>query len=209
MDEITKDVREGIPKKYLCADDLVLLGDCWSEVERRYSKRKRALKEKGLKINVNKTEVFYGGSIMINQYKEDPCAVCGKREGNNSIKCEKCIKWVHKRCTRIKGSLVRVDNFECKSCRDVKSHRKEETIKLYGDNLEVVDKFCYLGDMLNSEVSVQDAVTARLRVGWEKFKDLSSVLCKKGVPLRMKEIVYKAPSKRPHRSGAMELKNGP
>ena len=49
-----------------------------------------------------------------------------------------------------------MDNFEFKCCRgDVKSQRREETIKSYGDYLEVVDKFCYLGDMLNIEGSVQ------------------------------------------------------
>ena len=64
-----------------------------------------------------------------------------------------------------------MDNFECKCCRDVKSQRKE-SIKLDGDNLEVVDKSCYLGDMLNSEGSVHDAVIARLRVGWGKFKEI-------------------------------------
>ena len=100
---------------------------------------------------------------------------------------------MRKRCTEIKGSLARVDNFECKCCRgDVKSQRREETIKLNGDNLEVVNKFCYIGDMLNSEGSVQDAVIARLRAGWGKFKDLLSVLCKKGLFVRMKGIVYKA-----------------
>ena len=193
LDEITKDIREEIPKEYLYADDLVLLGDCWSEVEKRYYKWKRALQEKGLKINVNETKAFYTGNIMINQSKVDPCAAFEKRVGKNSIRCEKCSKWVHKRCSGIKGSLARVDNFECKCCRgDVKSQRGEETIKLDWDNLEVEDKFCYLGDMLNSEVSVQNAVIARLRVGWGKFKDLLSALCKKGVSLRMKGIVYKA-----------------
>ena len=92
LDEITKDLREGIPKKYLYADGLVFHEDCWSEVERRSSKWKRALQEKGLKINVNKTKAFYTGNIMINQSKVDPCAVCGKRVGNNSIKCEKCSR---------------------------------------------------------------------------------------------------------------------
>ena len=50
-----------------------------------------------------------------------------------------------------------MDNFECKCCRgDVKSQRREETIKLDEDILEDVDKFCYLGDMLNSEGSEQE-----------------------------------------------------
>ena len=46
--------------------------------------------------------------------------------------------------------MVRVDNFECKCSQgDAKSQRRKETIKLNGDILGVVDKFCYLGDMLN------------------------------------------------------------
>ena len=47
--------------------------------------------------------------------------------------------------------------------------------------------------MLNIEGSVQDAVIARLRVGWGKLKDLLSVLCKnKKMSLRIKKIAYKA-----------------
>ena len=47
--------------------------------------------------------------------------------------------------------------------------------------------------MLNSEGSgVQDAVIARLRVRWGIFEDLSNVLCKKGVSLRMMGIVRTA-----------------
>ena len=117
---------------------------------------KKVLQEKGLKISVNKTKVFYTGNFMVTQSKVDPCAVREKRTGNNSIKCEKCNKWAHKRCTGIKGSLARVDNFECKCCRgDVKSQRREETTKLDRGILEVVDKFCYFGDMLSSAGSVQ------------------------------------------------------
>ena len=122
----------------------MLLGDCWYEIERRYFTWKRALQEKGLKINVNKTKTFYTGNILITQSKVDPCAVCGKRVGNNSTKCEKCSKWVHKRCTGTNGSLARADNFECKCCRDVKSQRRE-TIKL--DNRTPYNSYqqhCYI-----------------------------------------------------------------
>ena len=78
--------------------------------------------------------------------KVDPCAVCGKIVENNSIKCEKCTEWVHKRCTRIKGSLARVDNFECKYCRgDVNGQRRKETIKLDGDHRKLWISFVILG----------------------------------------------------------------
>jgi len=43
-------------------------------------------------------------------------------------------------------------------------------VTLYGDDLEVVDRFPYLGDVLSSTRDVQEAVTARMRSGWKKFK---------------------------------------
>jgi len=41
MNEVTKNIREGFVKEILYADDLVLLGDDWKEVELRYSKSKK------------------------------------------------------------------------------------------------------------------------------------------------------------------------
>ena len=32
-DKVTKDIREGVLKELLCANDLILLGDSWNEVE--------------------------------------------------------------------------------------------------------------------------------------------------------------------------------
>jgi len=46
MDEVTKNIREGLVKEILYADDLVLLGDDWKEVELWYSKWKKVLSEK-------------------------------------------------------------------------------------------------------------------------------------------------------------------
>ena len=43
--------------------------------------------------------------------------------------------------------------------------------------LELVDKFCYLGDML----SVDAAVEARIRIGWNKFGQLVPLLTNKDV----------------------------
>jgi len=39
-------------------------------------------------------------------------------------------------------------------------------------NLEVVDKFCYLGDMLSVDGDADAAVEARIRIGWNKFRQL-------------------------------------
>jgi len=38
--------------------------------------------------------------------------------------------------------------------------------------LELVDKFCYLGDMLSVDGDADAAVEARIRIGWNKFRHL-------------------------------------
>ena len=60
VEEVTKGIRERVVKEMLYADDLMLLGDYWKEVESRYTRWKKALlfKNKRMKINVNKTKVF-------------------------------------------------------------------------------------------------------------------------------------------------------
>ena len=73
MDEVTKGIveciiREGVVKEMLYADDIILVGDNWEEVESRYTRWKKALQEKGMKINVNKTKVFYTKEILY-EYK--------------------------------------------------------------------------------------------------------------------------------------------
>ena len=54
MDETVKDAKEGGMKELLYADDLVLLRESWKQVEMRHIQQKRAMMEKGLKVNVIK-----------------------------------------------------------------------------------------------------------------------------------------------------------
>ena len=50
-------------------------------------------------------------------------------------------------------------------------------------NLELVDKFCYLGDMLSVEGDADAAVEARIPVGWNKFRQLVPMLTNKDISL--------------------------
>ena len=52
--------------------------------------------------------------------------------------------------------------------------------------LEIVDKFCYLGDMLSVDGDVQAAAEARNQIGWNKFRQLVPLLTNKDVSLIMK-----------------------
>ena len=49
--------------------------------------------------------------------------------------------------------------------------------------LELVDKFCYLGDMLSVDGDADAAVEARIRIGWNKFRQLEDleIGCGKGL----------------------------
>ena len=43
-------------------------------------------------------------------------------------------------------------------------------------NLELVDKFCYLGDILSIDGHANAAVEARISIGWNKFRHLYKCL---------------------------------
>jgi len=45
-------------------------------------------------------------------------------------------------------------------------------------NLELMDKSCYLGDMLSVDKDTDAAVKTRIRIGWNKFRQLVALLTK-------------------------------
>jgi len=51
-------------------------------------------------------------------------------------------------------------------------------------NLEVVDKFCYLGGMLSVDGDADAAVEARIRTGWNKFRQLVPLLTNRDISIR-------------------------
>ena len=56
--------------------------------------------------------------------------------------------------------------------------------------LELVDKFCYLGDMLSVGGDADAAVEARIRIGWNKFRQLVPLLTNKDVSLIMRGSLF-------------------
>ena len=61
-------------------------------------------------------------------------------------------------------------------------------VNLY--KLELVDKFCYLGDMLSVDGDADAAVEASIRIGWNKFRQLVPLLTNKDVSLIMRGRLY-------------------
>ena len=70
-------------------------------------------------MNAGKSKVMVGSSSgkMIVNYGKWPCGVCGKGVQANSVQCTVCKKWIHKRCSGVRGDLSRVaDGFRCRRC---------------------------------------------------------------------------------------------
>ena len=45
-----------------------------------------------------------------------------------------------------------------------------------GIEIEEVEKFCYLGDIVDCEVGVERSVRARIAAAWSKWREIRSLL---------------------------------
>ena len=117
-------------------------------------------------MNISKTKVMRcAWDVAPKEATVDPCSVCGKRVGVNSVQCAcaTCGYWVHGRCTGVQGSLARVAHgFVCKMCRG-EGRKAVEKFCFEDVELDYVDEFAYLGDMLNDTGGAEQAVAARVR----------------------------------------------
>ena len=60
-----------------------------------------------------------------------------------------------------------------------------------GKKLELVDKFCYLGDMIRAGGGVEEATRTRVKYAWGKFRELAPSLTKRGISLKKKGKIFK------------------
>jgi len=110
--------------------------------------------------------------------------------GSNSIQCTSCHKWVHKKCSGIKGSKV-MRSFICRGCSNPVISTGHASVDTGASaNLEVVDNFCYLGDMLSVDGDADAAVEARIRIGWNKFRQLVPLLTNRDISLIRRGRLY-------------------
>jgi hypothetical protein len=132
--------------------------------------------------------------VQVEEASKDPCGVCNKRVGRNSINCRSCRKWVHHRCSRVKGKLRENMDFKCQVCVAGRQNRMDEKRELVlgpESTLEIADKFCYLGDMTGAGGGVVEAITARIKCAWAKFRELEPILASRGASLRTKGKIFR------------------
>jgi len=86
--------------------------------------------------------------------------------GGNSIQCTSCKKWVHKKCNGMKGSMSKLmKSFICSGCMNPVASSSHTSVDIgVSANLELVDKFCYLHDMLHVDRDADAAVEARIQI---------------------------------------------
>ena len=138
----------------------------WGIIKWGYERWKNAVERKGLTVNVDKTkgmQLLFGKKGGVS--KVDPCGVCAKRVGCNSIKCTKCQRWDHRYCSDVSKQLIRLSCWDVFICRTCLGHNctVEEILefKRGEDVLEEVDTFCSLGDMISCYGGASDTVSAR------------------------------------------------
>ena len=123
---------------------------------------------------------------------EYPCAVCRTGVGNNSIYCNGCKLWVHKKCSGLQRLTPNPD-YRCARCmvnaRPIDG-RPQSEVQVGHDKLEVVASFCYLGDMLSAGGGCEMAVTTRVKTAWKKFRELLPVLTSRHLSYKTRGYVY-------------------
>ena len=90
-------------------------------------------------------------------------------------------------------------SFICRGCSNPVGHTSVDIGA--SANLEVVDKFWYLGDMLTVDGDADAAVEARIRIGWNKFRQLVPLLTTRDISLIRRGRLYSHTKVRPGLSG--------
>jgi len=97
------------------------------------------------------------------RYRRWPCCVCGRGVSNNSIQCTSCQKWVHKKCS---GMSKVMTTFVHKGGVKLVTGTGHTSVDIgVNAKLELVDKFCYLGDMLSVVGDADAPVESGIRIG--------------------------------------------
>jgi len=116
---ISTEFRVALPWELLYADDLVVIAETQEDLIKRLNEWKNNVENRGMRVNMNKTKVMISGERQkpVQKAARWPCGVCGRGVGSNSIQCTSCHKWVHKKCSGIKGSMYKVmRSFICRGC---------------------------------------------------------------------------------------------
>ena len=64
-------------------------------------------------------------------------------------------------------------------------------IAIEGTIIPGVGRFRYLGSIMHEDREIDEDINHRIKVGWQKWKNTSGILCDRRIPLRLKGRVYR------------------
>ena len=89
------------------AESMVLMDNSAFLSEERFQGWENGMESKGLRVNMNKTNIISGiGEGAVVKSGKWPCVWCVWERcglGSNSIMCSQCRCWPHKRCSGVRG----------------------------------------------------------------------------------------------------------
>ena len=196
LEALSREFRTGCPWELLYADDLMISAESMEELLVKVQTWKTEMEKKGLRVNMGKTKIMESG-INLDVLKKSgkyPCGVCQSGVGSsNAIFCGGCKRWVHKKCSGIKGPLRPDPEFRWARCLGTAraiDEREVSEVEVGNEKLEVVPEFCYLGDMLSAGGGCELAAITRCKCAWGKFRQLLPLLTNRHLPLLTRGKVY-------------------
>ena len=64
-------------------------------------------------------------------------------------------------------------------------------VAIEGTIVPRVERFRYLGSIIQENGEIDEDINHRIKVGWQKWKNASGVLCDRKIPLRLKGKIYR------------------
>ena len=78
-----------------------------------------------------------------------------------------------------------------RSRREHRGDMERQEIKLSGDIVGEVERFKYLGSVVQNNGDFEEDMKHRVKCGWIKWREASGVLCDKRIPVWLKGKFYK------------------
>ena len=195
LEALFREFHTGCPWELLYADDLMISAESMEELLVKVKTWKTEMEKKGLHVNMGKTKIMKSGINldMLKKSGKHSCGVCQTGVGStNAILWGSCNRWVHKKCSDIKGPLRPDSEFRCARCLGTAraiDGRQFLQVEVGNEKLEVVPEFCYLGNMLSAGGGCELAAITRCKCAWGKFRQLLPLTnCQ--VPLLTRGKVY-------------------
>jgi len=117
-------------------------------------------------------------------FADDIVLIDETRDGLN----DKLERWRHTlECRGFRLSRSKIEYLKCEFS-GVEGDGGEVT--LGGDAIPKVDKFKYLGSIIEKRADVDDDINPRITVGWQKWRSASGVLCDRKILVSLKEQVH-------------------